>query len=121
MVRNIGGKYEEYINLGATGSIGTQTLDVIRKSEGAINLVAVSANSSKKIIDIIEEFSPKYVAMMDKKAYKDIKEYCSSNNKNISVYSGIDGLIKVASLDGNRHSSYICSRYDRIKANYSSY
>ena len=37
--------------------------------------------------------------MMDKKAYKDIKEYCSSNNKNISVYSGIDGLIKVASLD----------------------
>ena len=86
--------------LGATGSIGTQTLDVIRKSEGAINLVAVSANSSvKKIIDIIEEFSPKYVAMMDKKAYKDIKEYCSSNNKNISVYSGIDGLIKVASLD----------------------
>ena len=45
--------------LGATGSIGTQTLDVIRKSEGAINLVAVSANSSvKKIIDIIEEFSP---------------------------------------------------------------
>ena len=86
--------------LGATGSIGTQTLDVIRKSEGAINLVAVSANSSvKKIIDIIEEFSPKYVAMMDEKAYKEIKEYCSSNNKNISVYSGIDGLIKVASLD----------------------
>ena len=32
--------------LGATGSIGTQTLDVIRKSSGTINLVAVSANSS---------------------------------------------------------------------------
>ena len=48
MVRNIGGKYEEYINFRATGSIGTQTLDVIRKSEGAINLVAVSANSSVK-------------------------------------------------------------------------
>ena len=59
--------------LGATGSIGTQTLDVIRKSSGTINLVAVSANSSvNKIIDIIEEFSPKYVAMMDKKAYKGI-------------------------------------------------
>lgn len=60
--------------LGATGSIGTQTLDVIRKSEGAINLVAVSANSSvKKIIDIIEEFSPKYVAMMDKKLIKTLR------------------------------------------------
>ena len=51
--------------LGATGSIGTQTLDVIRKSSGTINLVAVSANSSvNKIIDIIEEFSPKYVAII---------------------------------------------------------
>ena len=86
--------------LGATGSIGTQTLDVIRKSSGTINLVAVSANSSvNKIIDIIEEFSPKYVAMMDKKAYKEIKEYCTNNQKSINVYSGIDGLIKVASLD----------------------
>ena len=30
--------------LGATGSIGTQTLDVIRKSNGNINLIGVSAN-----------------------------------------------------------------------------
>ena len=37
--------------------------------------------------------------MMDKKAYKEIKEYCTNNQKSINVYSGIDGLIKVASLD----------------------
>ena len=32
--------------LGATGSIGTQTLDVIRNSEGTINLIGITANSS---------------------------------------------------------------------------
>ena len=48
--------------LGATGSIGTQTLDVIRNSEGTINLIGITANSSvDKIKEIIKEFKPKYV------------------------------------------------------------
>ncbi len=60
--------------LGATGSIGTQTLDVIRKSEGEIKIIGVTANSSvEKIIEIIEEFKPKYVAMMDLKSAKKLK------------------------------------------------
>ena len=86
--------------LGATGSIGTQTLEVIRNSNKEINLIGISANSSvKKIIDIINEFSPKYVAMMDDKSAKEVKEYCLSNNLNITVYSGIEGLEKIASLE----------------------
>ncbi|MDU5106101.1 1-deoxy-D-xylulose-5-phosphate reductoisomerase [Clostridium sp.] len=86
--------------LGATGSIGTQTLEVIRNSNKEINLIGVSANSSvNKIIDIINEFSPKYVAMMDEKSAKEVKEYCLSNNLNITVYSGIEGLEKIASLE----------------------
>ena len=103
--------------LGATGSIGTQTLDVIRKSEGAINLVAVSANSSvKKIIDIIEEFSPKYVAMMDKKAYKDIKngklkagkDFIMTNFKDSKIYN-TDILFKDKK---NNYSPYVGLLYD---------
>lgn len=86
--------------LGATGSIGTQTLEVIRNSNKEINLIGISANSSvNKIIDIINEFSPKYVAMMDEKSAKEVKEYCLSNNLNITVYSGIEGLEKIASLE----------------------
>ncbi|MBE6054681.1 MAG: 1-deoxy-D-xylulose-5-phosphate reductoisomerase [Clostridium sartagoforme] len=85
--------------LGATGSIGTQTLDVIRNSNNDINLVGVSANSSvNKIIDIINEFRPKYVAMMDEESAKRVENYCVSNNINIIVYSGIEGLEKIASL-----------------------
>lgn len=86
--------------LGATGSIGTQTLDVIRNSSEKINLVGVTANSSvEKIIEIIQEFSPKYVAMMDEECSKKVKEYCILNKLDIEVLEGIEGLIKIASLD----------------------
>ena len=86
--------------LGATGSIGTQTLDVIRNSTEKINLIGITANSSvNKVIEIINEFSPKYVAMMDANCANEIKEYCNKNNFDIKVLEGIDGLIKVASLD----------------------
>ena len=86
--------------LGATGSIGTQTLDVIRNSTNKINLIGITANSSvKKVIEIIKEFSPKYVAMMDKDCAKEIQNYCSSNDLDIKVLEGIEGLIEIASLD----------------------
>lgn len=86
--------------LGATGSIGTQTLEVIRNSNKEIKLIGVSANSSvEKIKEIINEFSPKYVAMMDKESYKSIKDYCLENKLMIEVFSGIEGLEKIASLD----------------------
>ena len=85
--------------LGATGSIGTQTLDVIRKSKEELRLIAISANTSvKKVIEIIEEFNILYVAMMDKKSAEEIKKYCDYNNKNIEVYDGIEGLNKISTL-----------------------
>ena len=86
--------------LGATGSIGTQTLDVIRNSNDEIKLVGISANSSaNKIIEIINEFNPKYVAMMQEESSKIIENYCAENNLDIEVYSGIEGLEKIATLD----------------------
>lgn len=85
--------------LGATGSIGTQTLDVIRQSKEELRLIAISANTSvKKVIEIIEEFNILYVAMMDEKSAEEIKKYCDDNNKNIEVYNGIEGLNKIATL-----------------------
>lgn len=86
--------------LGATGSIGTQTLDVIRNSEGTINLIGITANSSvDKIKEIIKEFKPKYVGMMELNSAKVIEEFCNENYPEIKVFSGIDGLIKIATLD----------------------
>ena len=86
--------------LGVTGSIGTQTLDVIRKSNGELKLIGITANTSvKKVVEIIEEFEPLYVAMMDLKSAYEIKNYCKKQNKAIEVLEGIEGLNKIASLD----------------------
>lgn len=86
--------------LGATGSIGVQTLDVIRSSKGDLKLVGITANTSvNKVIQIINEFNPCYVAMMDSSAANEIRNYCIENNKGIKVFEGIDGLNKIASLD----------------------
>ncbi|BDR66907.1 1-deoxy-D-xylulose 5-phosphate reductoisomerase [Clostridium tetani] len=86
--------------LGATGSIGTQTLEVIREEKENLKLYAASANkSSEKIISIIEEFEPKYVSMTDKEAFLKVKEFCMKNNKNTEVLYGIEGMNTIASLD----------------------
>ena len=86
--------------LGATGSIGTQTLDVIRNSNEKINLIGITANFSvDKVNERIREFEPKYVAMMDRDSAKFIEEFCIKEYPNIQVFDGIDGLIKVATLE----------------------
>lgn len=85
--------------LGATGSIGTQTLDVIRKSND-INLIGVTANTSVDMIkEIIDEFYPKYVGMMDKASKEEIDKYVKERNLNIEVLFGMEGLKKIASLN----------------------
>lgn len=85
--------------LGGTGSIGTQTLDVIRKENDRFKLIGVSANSSvDKMKEIIKEFSPKYVAMMEDDSSNEIRKFCGENSLSTVVYNGMDGLIKIATL-----------------------
>ena len=85
--------------LGVTGSIGTQTLDVIRSDINNFTIVGISANTNcEKIILIIEEFKPKYVAMMDEEASLKLKEYCKSNKKSTIILQGLDGLNYISTL-----------------------
>ena len=71
--------------LGATGSIGTQTLDVIRKSND-INLIGITANTSVDMVkEIIDEFYPKYVGMMDKSSKEKIDNYVKEKGLDIEV------------------------------------
>ncbi len=86
--------------LGVTGSIGTQTLDVIKKSNGELELIGITANTScDKVMEIIKEFHVSYVAMMDEKSAEIVKECCKRENIRIEVYSGICGLNKIATLN----------------------
>ena len=85
--------------LGVTGSIGTQTLDVVRNSND-IKIVGISANSStEKMKEIIKEFKPKYVAMMKKECAEELEKFCNENSIKTEVYSGMEGLIKISTLD----------------------
>lgn len=81
--------------LGSTGSIGTQTLDVVRQFPNEFRVVGLTANrNSELLLKQIKEFRPKAVAIMDKTKVDDLLNFSSCR-----VYSGIEGLNKIAALD----------------------
>jgi len=85
--------------LGVTGSVGTQTLDVIRNDIHNFMIIGISANTSwEKIIPIIEEFKPKYVAMMDKEASLNLENYCRNNDYSTKILQGIEGLNYISTI-----------------------
>ncbi len=85
--------------LGSTGSIGTQTLDVVRANKDKFEVVAISANSSiDLLLEQIKEFRPKYVAVYNENSAKKLKEMIPSNIK-IEVLSGMEGLKIISSLN----------------------
>ena len=86
--------------IGATGSIGMQTLDEIKKDRDNFNLVAVSLNKSyEKAIEIIEEFQPKYMVVNDYETYKAINQFVDKEKKKTLLLNDIEGLNYIASLD----------------------
>ncbi|MCM1991109.1 1-deoxy-D-xylulose-5-phosphate reductoisomerase [Oceanirhabdus seepicola] len=88
--------------IGATGSIGSQTMEVLRENRKAFNLTGISSHSNyKKTIEIIEEFSPEVVVVTEDNAYDIIKDYCKDKNKKLSLYRGIESLEKVSEIKEN--------------------
>lgn len=82
--------------LGSTGSIGTQTLDVVRKNND-LRVVAVSAGRSvEKLEQQIREFHPLLAAVWDEKAAEDLKIHIADTTT--KVVSGMDGLLELASM-----------------------
>ena len=85
--------------LGSTGSIGTQTLDVVRKNRDKFEVVAISANSSVDLLlEQILEFSPKYVTVYNEESAKKLKDMIP-DNINIEVLTSMEGLVKICELD----------------------
>lgn len=61
--------------IGCTGSIGRQTVEVVRKNADKFSLVAlIAGNSSQAIQKQIEEFKPAFAALTNEEAAKKIKE-----------------------------------------------
>ena len=80
--------------LGSTGSIGTQTLDVVSE-HGDIEVVAMSCGRNIKLFEKqIRQFKPKMVSVWDEKDAILLKDAIS--DLDVKVESGMDGLIAVS-------------------------
>jgi 1-deoxy-D-xylulose-5-phosphate reductoisomerase len=85
----------KYISiLGASGSIGTQTLDIIRSHPDEFRLAAVSIGKNVDMARaMIEEFAPRLVAVADRDAYDKLRsEYAGK----VKIIYGEEGLIEAA-------------------------
>ena len=82
--------------LGATGSIGTQTLEVVRDN-GDIQVVAMSAGRNIELFEAqIREFKPRLVAVWDEQRAKELQVRIA--DLDTKVVSGMDGLIAVSTV-----------------------
>lgn len=82
--------------LGSTGSIGTQTLEVVRANP-QLRVAALAANSSvEKLEAQVREFHPKVVGMWTEKAAEDLRTRIS--DLDVKVVTGMEGLLEIAVL-----------------------
>jgi len=83
--------------MGSTGSIGTQTLEIVRNYPEKLQVVALAAGSSVDLMEKqIREFKPVFAAMWSEQAAKDLKQRVS--DLDIEVGYGMDGLLQMAVL-----------------------
>jgi len=83
--------------LGSTGSIGTQTLDIVRNNPD-MKIISLSAARNVQLMEQqVREFKPELVCMTEEKAASDLKVRISDTDTR--VVSGTDGLCEAAVCD----------------------
>lgn len=82
--------------LGSTGSIGTQTLEIVRNNAD-LSVVALAAGRNVELMEKqIREFAPKLAVMWSKEAAEDLRARIKDTD--VKVACGMDGLIEAATL-----------------------
>ena len=83
--------------MGSTGSIGTQTLEIVRKYPDRLQVTALAAGSNVKLLEEqVREFEPRLAVMWTAKAAEDLRDRIS--DLNTAVICGMDGLLQMAAL-----------------------
>ncbi len=83
--------------LGSTGSIGTQTLEVVREN-GDIEVLGLAAGNNIRLLEEqIREFHPQVVAVWSEEKAKELRE--NVKDLQVKIVSGMDGLIEVSVLE----------------------
>lgn len=84
--------------LGSTGSIGTQTLEVVREHREELCVTALAAGRNKaRLMEQIEEFHPSLVSLADEKLALELEKELAGSG--VTVLSGMEGLVAVAGQD----------------------
>lgn len=83
--------------LGATGSIGTQTLDVISQNSDDFEVVALTASESvEKMAELIQRFCPSYAVMKNEEKTEELRKLLP--NHSCEILYGMDGFVAVSTL-----------------------
>jgi 1-deoxy-D-xylulose-5-phosphate reductoisomerase len=84
--------------LGATGSIGKSTLDVISRHPSLYRVFALTANTQVNLmVDLCLKHKPEYAVMADSASAQALQKALSTNNISTEVLAGVDSLCDVAS------------------------
>ncbi|MBQ4483239.1 MAG: 1-deoxy-D-xylulose-5-phosphate reductoisomerase [Lachnospiraceae bacterium] len=83
--------------LGSTGSIGTQTLDIVRNNPEELRVLALVAGRNSDLLEEqIREFHPKVAVLYDEEAARTLKAMISYTD--CRVLSGMEGILEAAAL-----------------------
>lgn len=83
--------------LGSTGSIGTQTLEIVDENKD-LNVCALAAGSNYMLMEEqVRKYKPSVVAMFDETAAKNLKDRIADTET--KVVSGMEGLIEICTLE----------------------
>ncbi len=83
--------------LGSTGSIGTQTLEIVRNNGDALEVTALAASSNVALMEAqIREFRPRRAVMWSAQAAEELRLRVADCP--VRVAQGMDGLLEIASM-----------------------
>ena len=83
--------------LGSTGSIGTQTLDVIDRHSELFEVYALTAHSNiDLLVDQAKKYRPEVVAIADERHYKTLRE--ALDGLPVKVFAGADSICQIAAM-----------------------
>ena len=84
--------------LGSTGSIGTQTLDIVRNNTDELKIKVLAAGSNVELIEKqIREFKPEIAVLYNADKANELKIKIADTG--VKVLSGMDGMIEAATFD----------------------
>ena len=89
---------KKLVILGSTGSIGTQTLEIVKDKNEDFGVLALAAYSNVDLMEKqVREFSPKYVVLYVENAAKELEERIK--DLDVKVLSGMEGLEYISTLE----------------------